>query len=134
MTNILKLVLGLLLALSATTTAVQAQDFYLCKDCGRYHPVTQRPQYALMAAVGRQVNRSQAAFAHALREAQILARRGFSHHPLGVAPGARYSGTGSSFSPNSPNHCYDHLPESRLIARAVVRGPDGRYWWSAHYR
>jgi hypothetical protein len=130
---LLKLVLGLTLMLFATATTAKAQDFYLCKDCGRYHPVTQMPKYA-SSATGKQVNRDQAAFSHALREAQILARRGFSHHPLGVAPGARYSGTGSSFSPNDPNHCYDYLPESRLVARAMVPGPNGLYWWSAHYR
>lgn len=82
----------------------------------------------------RVVNRDQSAFNHALREAQILASRRGSGHPLGVAPGCRYSGTGTSFSPNSPNHCYKSLPESRLVARAVVAGNDGKYYWSAHYR
>ncbi len=119
--NILKLALGLFIALVATTSAVQAQGFYFCPKCGQYHPST------TTALSSKVVNRNQSAFNHALREAQILARRGFSHHPLGVAPGARMSGTGSSFSPDQPNHCYDHLPESRLVARAVVRASDGRY-------
>jgi hypothetical protein len=80
------------------------------------------------------VNRDPAAYAHALREAQILARQGTSGHPLGCAPGTSYSGTGYSWSP-SPNHCYyGEMPESRLVARACVRGPNGAYFWSAHYR
>lgn len=82
----------------------------------------------------RVVNRDPAAYAHALREAQILASRRASGHPLGVAPGCRYAGTGTSFSAEVPNHCYKTMPESRLVARAVVVGSDGRYYWSAHYR
>lgn len=130
----LRIALGLCLALVATTTAAQAQSFYLCPKCGKVHPVQTAVRAVQSAVSSRIVNRNQAAFDHALREAHILARRGFSHHPLGVAPGARYAGTGSSFSPDSPNHCYDHWPESRLIARAVVKDSRGRYWWSAHYR
>lgn len=129
--SILRIALGLFLALVATTSAVQAQGFYLCPKCGQYHP---KPQYVQSVQSSRQVNRSQTAFNHALEEARILARRGFSGHPLGVAPGARLAGTGSSFSPNVPNHCYNYLPEDRLVARAVVKGADGLYWWSAHYR
>lgn len=86
------------------------------------------------AISSRIVNRDPAAYNHALREAQILASRRGSGHPLGVAPGCSYSGTGTSFSPESPNHCYKSMPESRLVARAVVAGSDGRYYWSAHYR
>jgi len=81
------------------------------------------------------VNRSERAYLHALREAEILARRRTAGHPLGVAPGCRYSGTGISLSADRPNHCYlEELPESRLVARAMVRGSDGRFYWSAHYR
>jgi hypothetical protein len=80
------------------------------------------------------VNRSERAYQHALRAAQILAARGTAGHPLGVAPGCRYSGTGISFSADRPNHCYLGLPNSRLVARAVVQGTDGRFYWSAHYR
>lgn len=82
----------------------------------------------------RVVNRDQVAFEHAQKEAQILASRRGSGHPLGVAPGCSYSGTGTSFSSESPNHCYNTLPESRLVARAVAIGQDGKYYWSAHYR
>lgn len=89
---------------------------------------------AVEAISSRIVNRDQNAYNHALREAQILASRRASGHPLGVAPGCRYAGTGTSFSAQSPNHCYKNLPESRLVARAVVLGSDGRYYWSAHYR
>ena len=86
------------------------------------------------AVSSRVVNRDQAAYNHALREAQILAARRASGHPLGVAPGCSFAGTGTSNSPNVPNHCYKNVSESRLVARAVVLGSDGMYYWSAHYR
>lgn len=82
----------------------------------------------------RILNRSQAAYEHALKEATYLAERLAVGHPFGVAPGCTMAGTGCSFSAEKPNHCYKELPESRLIARAVVRGRDGRFYWSAHYR
>lgn len=93
-------------------------------------------------AVGLVVNRDANAYAHALREAQILASRGEGYyrfkdggHPLGVAPGCSRAGTGYSRDPNRPNHCWlGELPESRLVARAMVPGPNGTYFWSAHYR
>jgi hypothetical protein len=82
----------------------------------------------------RVVNRNDQAFQHALAEAQILARTRSKGHPMGVAPGCKYSGTGISYSPEIPSHCYSNLPEERLMARAVVHGPDNNYYWSAHYR
>jgi hypothetical protein len=80
------------------------------------------------------VNRDERAYRHALREAQILANRRSAGHPLGVAPGCRFSGTGISLSADRPNHCYLNLPNARLVARAMVVGNDGRFYWSAHYR
>lgn len=88
------------------------------------------------------VNRDNRAYQHALREAQIIASRGSGYnrasdggHPLGVAPGCRFAGTGFSRDPNRPNHCYlGEIEESRLVARAMVPGPNGTYFWSAHYR
>lgn len=81
-----------------------------------------------------EVNRDARAYAHAKREAQILASRGTAGHPLGCAPGTRYSGTGYSYS-SRPNHCfYGELPETRLVARACVIGRNGARFWSAHYR
>lgn len=101
-------------------------------------PIANLAQTAVNVVEGissRIVNRDAAAYNHALREAQILASRRGSGHPLGVAPGCSYAGTGTSFSAEQPNHCYAReMPESRLVARAVVRGSDGRYYWSAHYR
>ncbi len=94
--------------------------------------VATAPVRAVVAAAV--VNRSQAAYEHAEREAAILAQRQTYGHPLGVAPGCRYSGTGTSFSVSRPNHCYLSLGDGRLVARAVVRGRDGRFYWSAHYR
>lgn len=83
----------------------------------------------------RIVNRDQRAYDHALREAQILASRRTVGHPLGVAPGCFYAGTGTSFSAEQPNHCFAReMPEGRLVARAVVQGSDGKFYWSAHYR
>jgi hypothetical protein len=83
-----------------------------------------------------------AAYQHALREAQIIASRGAGYfrysdggHPLGNAPGARYSGTGYTWDMNRPGHCWeDELPQSRIIARARARGVNGAWFWSAHYR
>lgn len=83
---------------------------------------------------GRIINRNPIAFAHALKEATLLAQREMVGHPYGVAPGCSKAGTGCSFSANEPNHCFKELPESRIVARAVVRGRSGRYYWSAHYR
>ena len=101
-------------------------------------PVASIAQAAVSVVEGissRIVNRDSAAYNHALREAQILASRRSVGHPLGVAPGCSYAGTGTSFSAEHPNHCFAReMPESRLIARAVVLGSDGKYYWSAHYR
>lgn len=96
----------------------------------------------IRGVAGLVVNRDAAAYDHALREAQILAGRGEGYyrfkdggHPLGVAPGCSRAGTGYSRDPNRPNHCWlGELPDSRLIARAMVPGPNGTYFWSAHYR
>ena len=97
---------------------------------------------AIRGVAGLVVNRDANAYAHALREAQILASRGEGYyrfrdggHPLGVAPGCSRAGTGYSRDPNRPNHCWlGELPDSRLVARAMVPGPNGTYFWSAHYR
>ena len=81
------------------------------------------------------VARDPVAYRWALREARILASRGTAGHPLGCAPGTRMSGTGYGWNPLRPNHCYlGELPHSRLVARARVRGPNGAWFWSAHYR
>lgn len=96
------------------------------------------PAKNLLSALGKAaqfvVNRDERAYQHALKEAKILAARGTAGHPLGCAPGTRYSGTGYSWSAR-PNHCfYGEMSESRLVARACVRGANGAYFWSAHYR
>ena len=83
-----------------------------------------------------------AAYQHALREAQIIAARGGTYHrhsdgghPLGTAPGCKYSGTGYTWDMNRPGHCWeDELPESRIVARARAQGSNGAWFWSAHYR
>ena len=107
-------------ALAATTSGIP------CPQCGKVHAVDSVSRYI--------VRRDENAYQHAVREAKILASRGTAGHPLGVAPGCRYSGTGYSFG-QRPHHCYyGELSESRLIARAVVRGRNGAYYWSAHYR
>lgn len=84
-----------------------------------------------------EINRDSRAYAHAKKEAQMLAsgmwynsRR--TGHPLGTAPGCSFSGCGVSFT-GSPNHCYRNLGDSRIVARACVYR-NGRYYWSAHLR
>jgi hypothetical protein len=72
-----------------------------------------------------------AAYSFALREATLQASRHSVGHLLGIAPGCRGSGVGSSSSPSSPNHC---VSGGQLVARAGVRGSDGKWYWSAHYR
>ncbi len=79
-----------------------------------------------------------AAYQHALREAQIIAARGSNYHrhgdgghPLGVAPGCSYAGTGYTWDPNRPGHCYlGELPDSRIVARcASPRREWCLYYW-----
>ena len=102
-----------------------------CKKC---QPVNQATNLnGLGHAAQYVVNRDQRAYDHALREAQIMASRGTSGHPLGCAPGTSFSGTGISGN-GHPNHCYSGTSTDRLVARACVIGPYGKYFWSAHYR
>jgi hypothetical protein len=76
------------------------------------------------------VGQGTAAYAHCLQEAIIQARNRIQGHFLGVAPGAGMQGVGDSFSPYQPNHCTG----IGLIARAGVKGDDGRWYWSAAYQ
>lgn len=85
-----------------------------------------------IAVIAGEVNRDSAAYAHAKREAQIQANRGRVGHFLGIAPGCRFSGVGSSGSPNTPNHCRTN--RYALVARAYAIGANGKVYWSAHYR
>lgn len=79
-----------------------------------------------------EVNRDSRAYAHAKREAQMLANSGRGGwHPLGTAPGCSFSGCGQS-SNGVPNHCYRNQSH-RLVARAGVYR-NGRWFWSAHFR
>ena len=80
-----------------------------------------------------EINRDARAYAWAKREATILAARGTAGHPMGCAPGTRYSGTGYSHS-GRPVHCYSEMPESRIVARACVRGRNGAFYWSCHLK
>jgi len=93
-------------------------------------PVVSKSPGGLMPG---EISRDSRAYSHAKREAQMLANSGNgAWHPLGVAPGCRYSGCGVS-STGSPNHCYRNLGDSRIVARACVYR-NGRYYWSAHLR
>ena len=103
----------------------------ICQTCGVDHG---RPASVAIAADGYPVvcRTDERAYQWALREAQILAQRGSSGHPMGCAPGTTGSGTGYSWDINRPNHCF-YRSGRRLVARArVIRG--GRAFWSAHYR
>ncbi len=79
------------------------------------------------------VRKDETAYAHALREATILANRHACYHALGCAPGTSWSGVGYNWN-TRPWHCYSYLDDSRLVARACVKGWSGAYYWSAHYR
>ncbi len=74
-----------------------------------------------------------AAYAHALRECQIMAKKRKVYHALGCAKGTRYSGVGMSYGVK-PRHCYSQMDTKRLVARAFVKTKSGARYWSAHYR
>ena len=79
-----------------------------------------------------EINRDAQAYAWAKREAAILASRGTAGHPMGCAPGTRYSGTGYSHS-GRPVHCYSEMPESvSSLGRACGDGT-GRFTGRAIY-
>jgi hypothetical protein len=84
------------------------------------------------ACYAQSVNQDSAAFAHAQREANLQASRERVGHFLGIAPGCRFSGVGSSNSVAQPNHCTTR--KYRLVARAYAIGRSGKVYWSAHYR
>jgi hypothetical protein len=94
-------------------------------------PATVKP--AAPVYMPGEVNRNQQVYDWAKREATLMARYGRVKHYLGCGPGIRYSGVGSSFS-GRPNHCYLNMPQSRIIARACVRGRNGMWYWSCHLR
>ena len=83
-------------------------------------------------AAAQEVNTDSAAYAFAKREAQLQASRERVGHFLGIAPGCRFAGVGSSTSVSKPNHCTTR--KYRLVARAYAIGRSGKVYWSAHYR
>ena len=83
-------------------------------------------------AAAQEVNTDPAAYAFAKREAQLQASRERVGHYLGIAPGCRFAGVGSSQSTARPSHCTTR--KYRLVARAYAVGRSGRVYWSAHYR
>ena len=84
------------------------------------------------AAIAQEVYSDPAAYAFAKREARIQADRERVGHFLGIAPGCRFAGVGSSNSIARPNHCTTN--RYRLVARAYAVGRSGKVYWSAHYR
>ncbi len=114
----------------------QASVGYPSQSVPSYAPTPSRSGNSAVIGEGT------AAYQHALREAQIIAARGSNYHrhgdgghPLGVAPGCSYAGTGYTWDPNRPGHCYlGELPDSRIVARARAQGANGAWFWSAHYR
>lgn len=79
-----------------------------------------------------EVRLDERAYQHAQREAQLQASRSRVGHWLGIAPGCRFAGVGSSTSTSRPNHC--STGRYRLVARAWAIGRDGKVYWSAQYR
>jgi len=90
--------------------------------------------WLLLAAIAaaQEVNSDSAAYAFAKREAQLQASRERVGHFLGIAPGCRFAGVGSSQSTARPNHCTTR--KYKLVARAYAVGRSGTVYWSAHYR
>ena len=84
------------------------------------------------ACYAQAINSDERAFAHAQREANLQASRERVGHFLGIAPGCRFAGVGSSTSIARPNHCTTR--KYKLVARAYAVGRSGKVYWSAHYR
>ena len=89
------------------------------------------------AAYGQQPNTAEVATDHgayvfAKREAELQAGRGVVGHLLGIAPGCRFAGVGSSGSVQQPNHCTTR--KYVLVGRAFAIGRNGKVYWSAQYR
>jgi len=91
----------------------------VCPKCGKVHAAKTQST----VSVAQQ---------HAQREANYMARTGVTGHPMGVAPGASFSGTGYGPSPN----CRTCTPSRRmtLIADAVAQGRNGYWYRSRHWR
>lgn len=105
----------------------------VCQTCGQVHGVQVPPVSVAADGYPAVYRADERAYQHALREAQILASRNVVGHPLGCAPGTTGSGTGTSWNPSRPNHCFFRSGR-RLVARAMVQGRSGKCFWSAHYR
>lgn len=89
------------------------------------------------AAYGQQPGTAEVATDHrayvfAKREAELQAATGKSGHLLGIAPGCRFAGVGTSWSVQHPSHCA--TTRYRLVARAFAISRSGRVYWSAQYR
>jgi len=80
----------------------------------------------------QEVNHDQRAYDHAKREATLQAKLGRVGHFLGIAPGCRFAGVGSSGSVARPNHC--STTRYRLVARAHAIGRNGVVYWSSMYK
>jgi hypothetical protein len=72
------------------------------------------------------------AYVFAKREAELQASRGVVGHLLGIAPGCRFAGVGSSGSVQQPNHCTSR--KHVLVGRAFAISSNGKVYWSAQYR
>ena len=79
-----------------------------------------------------EVARDHAAYVFAKREAELQASRGVVGHLLGIAPGCRFAGVGSSNSTARPNHCTSK--KYRMVARAFAIGKNGVVYWSSQWR
>ena len=91
---------------------------------------SQHPNFEASIVNPRVLSRAEA---HALAEARLMMRMGRIGHPMGCAPGARFSGTGMGPSQT----CNTCVPGRRmtLIADARVRNPLTGYWFrSRHWR
>lgn len=74
----------------------------------------------------------QAAYRFAKQEAELQAARGKVGHWLGIAPGCKFAGVGSSNSTTRPNHCTSK--KYRIVARACAIGQNGVVYWSSQWR
>lgn len=116
----------------------------VCPKCGKIHsqPAAQSVRSGQKAGDGYPIEYAapgyESAYQACLRDCQFYAAGNrypgrFGGHPPGNLIRGLKAGTGYSWDFNRPNHCF-YREGHQLVARARLKGPDGKVWYSARYR